>query len=104
MDGVLNADPKIFPDAEQIAELNYERFTLPHAVFCVSTAPTMISNVVSAGHHPVGPRAAAMVRYSDSIYAGEGTLGTRFALRLFIVAIYHSPQFMQDSPHERDSD
>ena len=23
VDGVLNADPKIFPDAEQIAELNY---------------------------------------------------------------------------------
>ena len=45
-----------------------------------------------------------MVRYSDSIYAGEGTPGTRFALRLFIVAIYHSPQFVQDSPHERDGD
>lgn len=49
-------------------------------------------------------KGGSMVRYSDSIYAGEGTPGTRFALRLFIVAIYHSPQFMQDSPHERDSD
>ena len=49
-----------------------ERSTLPHAVFCVSTAPTMISNVVSAGHHPVGLSSADNARYSDSMSPAAG--------------------------------
>src|SRR3989304_6260723 len=50
--------------------------TFGQAVFWVSTAPTMTSNGVSAGHHPCGPYAAWSRRYKANRRLSPVPIGT----------------------------